>query len=200
MTELKNGFSLSRPVSVLFLGACPAMALTGALLPALAIGLATLGVMLLSNLLLGLLRPLVGSGFLARAVVISCFAAAAGLLMSAFLPELYSLMGVYIAVLAVSMPAYDSAEKTAGDGLLPGLADAVVTGLMFTAALVCLAAVRELLGSGSLAGVGIGFMKNYTIPLLAQAPGGFILFAMELALLQAVIPAKKAENGKEAAE
>ena len=198
MTELKNGFSLSRPVSVLFLGACPAMALTGAVLPALAIGLATLGVMLLSNLLLGLLRPLVGNGFLAKAVVISGFATAAGLLMSAFLPNVYSLMGVYLAVLAVSLPAYDSAEKTASSGLLAGVADAIVTGLIFTVAIVCLAAVREVLGSGSLAGTGIGFMKNYTIPLLAQAPGGFVLFALELALLQAVFPAKKAESGKEA--
>ena len=198
MTERKKDIVAPLAVELLFLGACPALALTGAVLPALAIGLTTLGVMLLSDLVLGLLRPLVGHGFLAKAVVISGFAAAAGLLMSAFLPDVYKLMGVYLAVLAVNMIAYDSAEKTVSAGLFPGVIDAVVTGLVFTVAIVCLAAVREVLGSGSFAGISIGFMKNYTIPLLAQAPGGFVLFALELALLQAIFTAWMAKREKEA--
>ena len=190
MTELKNSCSLSHPVSVLFLGACPAMALTANVLSALGIGLATLCVMLLSNLVLCLLRGLTGGGILAKIVVISFFASAAGMVMNAFLPNVYQLMGVYIAVLAVSLVAFDSAEKAENSGIGSAIVSAVVTGLGFTAALVCMAVVREVLGRGSIAGTSIAFMQGYTIPLLAQAPGGFIVFAILLALLNRFCPAK----------
>lgn len=183
MTELKNSFSLSRPVTVLFLGACPAMALTAHVLSALGIGLATLAVMLLSNLVLGLLRGVTGGRWLIKLVVISFFASAAGMLMNAFLPNVYQLMGVYLAVLAVSLLAFDSAEKTEANGLGSGLADAVVSGLGFTAALCCMAVVREVLGSGSFAGASLSFMQGYTVPILTQAPGGLLVFAVLLAVL-----------------
>ena len=190
MTELKNSFSLSSPASILFLGACPAMALTANVLSALGIGLATLCVMLLSNLVLCLLRGLTGGGVLVKVVVISFFASAAGMLMNAFLPHVYQLMGVYVAVLAVSLVAFDSAEKAEDSGIGSAVVSAVVTGLIFTAALVCMAVVREALGSGSFAGAGIAFMQGYTIPLLAQVPGGFIVFSILLAVLNRFCPAK----------
>ena len=194
MRENKSGSSpraaLSRnPALILFLGACPAMALTASVLPALGIGIATLLVMLLSNLVICALRSVIGDGFVAKVVVISFFASAAGMLMNAFLPDIYRLMGVYIAVLAVSLVAFRSAEETVASGFGRAIADALVTGLVFTAALFCMAAVREIFGSASFAGQSIAFLKNYTVPILAQAPGGFIVFAILLAVLNRFSPA-----------
>ena len=178
------------PVLILFLGACPAMALTANVLSALGIGLAALLVMLLSNLVLGALRKLIGTSFLAKAVVVSFFASLVGMLMNAFLPGVYQLLGVYAAVLAVNLLVFHSAEEADKASLGAGARDAVLTGLCFTAALVCMAVVREVLGSASFAGLPISFLKNYTIPLLAQAPGGFLVFAIELAVIQRLCPAK----------
>ena len=178
------------PALMLFLGACPAMALTNNVLSALGIGVATMLVMLLSNLVLGALRGVVGDGFVAKVVVISFFASAVGMLMNAFAYSVYQLMGVYAAVLAVNLLAFHSAEQAGKNGLGAALADAVVTGLAFTAVLVCVAAVREIFGSASFAGMSIDFLKGYTVPILAQAPGGFIVFAIALAVVNRFMPGK----------
>ena len=189
MTDKKTSLIARSPVPVLFLGACPAMALTANVLSALGIGLAALLVMLLSNLALGALRKIIGTGFLAKIVVISFFASLAGMLMNAFLPGVYQLIGVYMAVLAVSLLVFHSAEEAEKADIGSAARDAIVTGLGFTAALVCMAAVREVLGSASFAGLAIPFLKDYTVPLLAQAPGGFIVFAIELAVINKLCPA-----------
>ena len=179
------------PVLALALGACPAMALTANVLSAVGIGLAALAVMVLSNLVIGALRGVIGNGFLAKLVVICFFATAAAMVMNAYAYSVYQLMGMYASVLAVNLMVFHSAEKAGKDGLGAGLVDAVVTGLVFTLVIVCVAAVREVLGSASIAGHTIEFMKNYTVPLLAQAPGGFIVFAIALAVVNGCRGGKK---------
>lgn len=185
-----------KPVLLLFLGACPAMALSANVLSALAVGAAALLVLLLSNLVLWLLRGIVGTGIVAKLVVVSCFVSAVQLLMNAFLPSIYPMMGVYLAVLAVSMMIFHEAEAAEKGGLGAALVGAAVAGLTFTAAAVVMAAVREVFGSASFAGIPIGALKNYTVPLLAQAPGGFIVFAFLLAVLNKLCPAKAEPAGR----
>lgn len=185
-----------KPVLLLFLGACPAMALSANVLSALAVGVAALLVMLLSNLVLWVLRGIIGTGVLAKLVVISCFVSAVQLLMNAFLPSVYPMMGVYLAVLAVSLLLFHEAESADKGGLGAALGGAIVAGLIFTAAVVCMAAVREVFGSASFAGIEIAALKNYTVPLLAQAPGGFVVFAFVLAVLNKLCPAGKRPDGQ----
>ena len=160
MNECKNSPKLleaigANPVLVLFLGACPALALTADVRSALAIGLAVLAVMLLSSLVIGALRKLIpqSARLAAGVLVTAAFASAADMLMNAYLPGTYKMMSLYLAVVAVDLLAFGSAENAAKTGLGKGLANALLTGICFTVVVLVVAAVRELFGAGSFAGI-----------------------------------------------
>lgn len=184
MNECKNSPKLleaigANPVLVLFLGACPALALTADVRSALAIGLAVLAVMLLSSLVIGALRKLIpqSARLAAGVLVTAAFASAADMLMNAYLPGTYKMMSLYLAVVAVDLLAFGSAENAAKTGLGKGLANALLTGICFTVVVLVVAAVRELFGAGSFAGNEIAFLKDHAVPLLSQASGGFMILA-----------------------
>lgn len=190
MNECKNSPKLleaigANPVLVLFLGACPALALTADVRSALAIGLAVLAVMLLSSLVIGALRKLIpqSARLAAGVLVTAAFASAADMLMNAYLPGTYKMMSLYLAVVAVDLLAFGSAENAAKAGLGKGLANALLTGIYFTVVVLVVAAVRELFGAGSFAGNEIAFLKNHAVPLLSQASGGFMILAFAAAVV-----------------
>ena len=185
------------PVLVLFLGACPAMAVTNSVIGALGMGAAVLLVMLLSSFLISLLGRVIPE----RVRIPACILVTAGfvsivqLLMNAFLPTVYPMLGVYLAVAAVNLLIFSSAERACERGIGASLLDSLLTGLGFLAVLLVMGAVREVLGSGCFAGASLPFFANYNIPLLAQAPGGFLVFA----ILAAVINALFRRDGQESA-
>ena len=190
MNECKNSPKLleaigANPVLVLFLGACPALALTADVRSALAIGLAVLAVMLLSSLVMGALSKLIpqGARLAAGVLVTAAFASAADMLMNAYLPGTYKMMSLYLAVVAVDLLAFGSAENAAKAGLGKGLANALLTGIYFTVVVLVVAAVRELFGAGSFAGNEIAFLKDHAVPLLSQASGGFMILAFAAAVV-----------------
>lgn len=190
MNECKNSPKLleaigANPVLVLFLGACPALALTADVRSALAIGLAVLAVMLLSSLVIGALRKLMpqSARLAAGVLVTAAFASAADMLMNAYLPGTYKMMSLYLAVVAVDLLAFGSAENAAKAGLGKGLANALLTGIYFTVVVLVVAAVRELFGAGSFAGNEIAFLKDHAVPLLSQASGGFMILAFAAAVV-----------------
>jgi len=190
MNECKNSPKLleaigANPVLVLFLGACPALALTADVRSALAIGLAVLAVMLLSSLVIGALRKLIpqGARLAAGVLVTAAFASAADMLMNAYLPGTYKMMSLYLALVAVDLLAFGSAENAAKAGLGKGLANALLTGIYFTVVVLVVAAVRELFGAGSFAGNEIAFLKDHAVPLLSQASGGFMILAFAAAVV-----------------
>ena len=190
MNECKNSPKLleaigANPVLVLFLGACPALALTADVRSALAIGLAVLAVMLLSSLVMGALSKLIpqGARLAAGVLVTAAFASAADMLMNACLPGTYKMMSLYLAVVAVDLLAFGSAENAAKAGLGKGLANALLTGIYFTVVVLVVAAVRELFGAGSFAGNEIAFLKDHAVPLLSQASGGFMILAFAAAVV-----------------
>lgn len=190
MNECKNSPKLleaigANPVLVLFLGACPALALTADVRSALAIGLAVLAVMLLSSLVIGALRKLIpqSARLAAGVLVTAAFASAADMLMNAYLPGTYKMMSLYLAVVAVDLLAFGSAENAAKAGLGKGLANALLTGIYFTVVVLVVAAVRELFGAGSFAGNEIAFLKDHAVPLLSQASGGFMILAFAAAVV-----------------
>lgn len=174
------------PVLLLVLGAAPALGATTDLRAALAMGCAVLLVLLLTTLLLAALRKLVPeSGKLAVTVL-----AAAGicslvqLLMNAFLPAVYQMLGVYLAVVAVNLLVFSGAESGS-------VKDSLLSGLCFFAAVAVLGALREFFGAASFAGLSVGFMQDYKIPFLLQPAGGLMVFAIELAVIQAIFPARE---------
>ena len=162
------------PLMVLFLGACPAMAATATVKGALGMGLAVLVVMVLSNLLIAALRKMINPNALIPVCVIvsAGFVSIVQMLMNAFLPNIYQMLGIYVAVVAVNLVVFGQAEAAAAGN---GVSHAVITGVYFTVMLLVMGVVRELFGNASIFGMDIAFLSNFRISLLSKAPGGFII-------------------------
>ncbi len=200
------------PVFALFLGACPAIAATKDIKSALGMSAAVLAVLLISTVVLGLIKKLVPARARTPVTVLvtaGC-AAAVQLLMQAFLPSAYQLLGVYVAVLAVNLLVFCVGERAGSRPFGAALLDALLTGLGFAAAALVTAAIRELFGAGSFAGLTVPFFETYNMPILRQATGGIAVFAIVLAVVNGICRKKAdvggftaeaagfADNGKEA--
>ena len=178
------------PVLVLFLGSCPAMAASTSVISALGMGAAVLVVMLLSNMLIYALRNAIpkSARLSANILIITAVVSAVQMLMNALLPNVYQMLGVYLAVVAVDLMVYGSAEDAVERSFGKSIVNSLLTGLGFAAAMFVMAAVREILGSGSFAGHGIAFFKTYN-------HGGFVVFAILLAAIQALGGGKTSGKG-----
>lgn len=185
------------PVLVLFLGACPAMAASTSVISALGMGAAVLIVMLLSNMLIYALRNAIpkSARLSANILIITAVVSAVQMLMNALLPNVYQMLGVYLAVVAVDLMVYGSAEDAVEHSFVKSVVNSLLTGLGFAAAMFVMSAVREILGGGSFAGHGIAFFKTYNIPALLQPHGGFVVFAILLAAIQALGGGKTSGKG-----
>lgn len=185
------------PVLVLFLGACPAMAASTSVISALGMGAAVLIVMLLSNMLIYALRNAIpkSARLSANILIITAVVSAVQMLMNALLPNVYQMLGVYLAVVAVDLMVYGSAEDAVERSFVKSVVNSLLTGLGFVAAMFVMSAVREILGGGSFAGHGIAFFKTYNIPALLQPHGGFVVFAILLAAIQALGGGKTSGKG-----
>lgn len=176
------------PVTLLFLGAAPALGASTDVRSALVMSVAVIAVLLCSSLLLGLVRPLLPREALfgAAMLVVAGFASAAQLLLQAFVPTVYEMLGFYAAILAVDLLLFAGAECAAEQGLGKALLNALVSGLLFAVFVLLLAAIRELFGSASFAGQSVEALRNIRISILSQASGGLIVFSLLLALLNAL--------------
>lgn len=168
------------------------MGATGTLLGAVGMGVAVLIVMLLSVAVLGALKKAIPecARIPAAVIVTAGFASLVQMLMNAFLPELFQLMGIYAAVIAVDLLVFGLAEEAAAGTV--GIAAALKTGLRFFVILAVMGLIREVLGSGSVAGFDIPFLADYTIPVLTKAPGGFIVLAFVAGIVSKLHPARAA--------
>ena len=184
------------PVTLLFLGAVPALAASVDMRAALGMSLAVLLVLLCSTLLLGLLRKLIPSEAKLPAAVLTVagFASMAQLLLNAFLPTAASMLGLYLAVLAVDLMIFSAAETALDEGLGAALGRAVLTAVCFAVFALILAALREIFGAASFAGHEIAALKAYRIPLLLQSSGGLILYSILLAVVNRIFPAGQAQG------
>ena len=184
------------PVTLLFLGAVPALAASANVRAALGMSLAVLLVLLCSTLLLGLLRKLIPSEAKLPAAVLTVagFASMAQLLLNAFLPTAASMLGLYLAVLAVDLMIFSAAETALDESLGAALGRAVLTAVCFAVFALILAALREIFGAASFAGHEIAALKAYRIPLLLQSSGGLILYSILLAVVNRIFPAGQAQG------
>ena len=117
------------------------------------------------------------------------------MLMAAFLPSIYNMLGLYVAIVAVTALTSRQAE-VAGEAQSVGEAAkyAVSAGLTLLAVMVVVAVIRELLGSASIAGMDIAFLANYKISALAKAPGAYIVLAMVAACVSKMGMGKEKED------
>ena len=181
--EFMKGLWRENPVFVQVLGMCPVLAVSNTAMNALAMGLATAFVLLMSNLLVSLLRD-----FIPRQVriasyilIIATFVTLTDYAIEAISLDLHKALGAFISLIVANCLILGRAEAFASkNGVGNAALDALGMGAGFTLALFCLGAVRELLGAGSLFGVAVlpGGFEPWIVMILPS--GGFFTLAFWL--------------------
>ena len=173
---ITDGFVKNNPTFVLVLGMCPTLATTTSALNGLEMGLATMFVLVLSNIVISLVAPMVPDKVRIPVyiTVIATFVTVLQLLMQAFTPAAYETLGLFIPLIVVNCIILGRAEAFASKhGVLDSACDGLGVGLGFTCSLTVLGAVREMLGSGSI--FGWNFLGGHDGMLaFVMAPGAFI--------------------------
>ena len=193
LSVLTNGIIKENPVLVLILGTCPTLATTTTVTGAVGMGIAALVVLLCSNIFISLLRKVIPETMRIPCyiVIIAGFVTIVKMLVQAYFPGLYETLGVYLDLITVNCIILGRAEMFAGKNtVLTSALDGIGMGLGFTLALGAMATVREVLGSGSFAGIAIPFMENYKISVMTKAPGGLLVYGLLIALVYAVTKGK----------
>ena len=183
---LLRGIIAENPVLILILGTCPTLATTGNVKSALSMGVAATIVLICSNIVISALRKVIPDTVRVPCyiVIIATFVTAVQMLLQAFLPSIYEMLGVYLALIVVNCVILGRAEMFARKNtVLDSALDGVGMGLGFILALFLMAFVREVFGVGTFMGIEIPFMKNICIPVLAQAPGGFLVYGILIAVM-----------------
>ena len=178
-----NGILKENPTFALVLGMCPTLATTTSAVNGMAMGLATLFVLVCSNIVISLLKNLIPDKVRIPAfiVVIATFVTIVQLTMQAYLPAIYEVLGLFIPLIVVNCIVLGRAEAFAAKNSV-GLSalDGLGMGLGFTLALTVLGAIRELLGSGSIFGLNV-YSDQYAALIFVLAPGAFICLAYLMA-------------------
>ena len=189
LKQFKEGLLDNNPVLVQLLGMCPTLAVTTTVSNAIGMGLAATAVLICSNLFISLLRKFIPKQvrIAAYIVIISGFVTAVELLMRAYFYELYQSLGLFIPLIVVNCIILARAEAFASKNKpLPSIIDGAAMGLGFTFALVLLAFVRELLGSGKIFGWAIpGYSENPMVIFVLPA-GAFISLGLVIAAVQKI--------------
>ena len=180
-----NGILKENPTFVLVLGMCPTLATTTSAINGMSMGLATLFVLVCSNIVISLLKNLIPDKVRIPAfiVVIATFVTLVQLLMQAYLPAIYDVLGLFIPLIVVNCIVLGRAEAFAAKNSV-GLSalDGLGMGLGFSLALTLLGAVRELLGTGTCFGLSV-FPENYGALIFVLAPGAFIALAYLMVII-----------------
>ena len=193
LSTLTNGILRENPVLVLILGTCPTLAVTTNVFAAFGMGLATLAVLICSNMIISALRNVIPDNVRIPCyiVIIAGFVTVVQMLVHAFFPELYEMLGVYLALIVVNCIILGRAEMFASKNpVVRSALDGVGMGIGFTLALCAIATVREVLGAASFAGIEISALADYKIEFLVKAPGGMLVYGLMIALVYAITSGK----------
>ena len=182
--ELTKGFLAENPVLRLVLGTCPTLAVSTSVTNAIGMGLSASAVLICSNIVISALRKVIPSKVRIPAyiVVIASFVTIVQMIVKAFAPSLDESLGVYLPLIVVNCIILGRAEAFAGKNkVLASAVDGLGMGIGFTAALLAMAIVRELLGAGSFAGHAIPLLSSYPMTVFILPPGGFFVFGILMA-------------------
>ncbi len=183
--DFVNGIWKQNPVFVQVLGMCPVLAVSNTAINALAMGLATAFVLVMSSVAVSSLRRIVPNQvrIVTFILVIATFVTIVDYLIQAISLELHKSLGAFISLIVVNCLILGRAEAFASKhGLSRSLLDALGMGLGFTLALLCLGGVRELLGNGSLFGMPMLGEQFQPWTVMMLPPGGFFTLAAWLLL------------------
>ena len=182
-----KGFFKENPTFVLLLGMCPTLATTTSAINGLSMGLATLFVLVLSNIAISAIAPLVPDKvhIPVYIVVIATFVTILQFAMQAYTPAMYTTLGLFIPLIVVNCIVLGRAEAFASkNGILDSALDGFGIGLGFTLSLTILGIVREILGSGSV--FGYRFITGDGILVFVMAPGAFLALGYLMVLFNKI--------------
>jgi electron transport complex protein RnfE len=175
-----KGIIKDNPVFVMLLGMCPTLGVTSSAFNGLGMGIATLFVLLMSNIVVSLVKSQIPSKVRIPAfiIIIASFVTIVEMVLEAFIPFLYEQLGIFSPLIVVNCLILGRAEAFASkNNLIPSIIDALGMGIGFTIALTILGAVREILGSGSLFDFRMVSEDASTLILFILPPGAFIALA-----------------------
>ena len=194
LKELYRGLIKENPIFVLLLGMCPTLGVTGSAINGLGMGLASMTVLIASNVVIASVKNIIPDKVRIPAfiVIIAAFVTMIDLSMAAYLPDLHAQLGLFIPLIVVNCLILGRAEAFASkNGIAASVLDGLVMGLGFTFALTLLGSAREMLGAGSI--FGFKFIPETAdgMLLFIMPPGAFIVLGFLIAIVNKMT-AKKA--------
>ena len=197
--RLYNGIVKENPTFVLTLGMCPTLAVTTSAVNGLGMGLTTMVVLALCNLIISALRKIIPDKVRIPAfiVIAASLVTMMQLLLQGFIPSLYDSLGIYIPLIVVNCIILGRAESYASrNPVLPSLFDGIGMGLGFTIGLTSIGIVREVIGAGQIFGKQIMPSSYEPVTIFILAPGAFFVLA-GLVAIQNKVKRNAANKGKE---
>ena len=177
--RLHNGIIKENPTFVMMLGMCPTLAVTSSAINGLGMGLSTMVVLILSNILISMLRKIIRDKVRIPAfiVIVASFVTIVQLLLQAYIPVLYDALGVYIPLIVVNCIILGRAESYASKNpVLASAFDGLGMGIGFTVGLTLIGIFREILGAGAIFGYTV-LPSAVNISIFVMAPGAFFVLA-----------------------
>ena len=193
LSVLCRGIIKENPVLVLILGTCPTLATTKTVDGAFGMGIAAMLVLICSNVFISLLRNIIPNTMRIPCyiVIIAGFVTIVKMLVQAYLPDLYTTLGVYLDLITVNCIILGRAEMFASkNNVVRSALDGVGMGIGFTIALCVMATIREVFGCATFAGMPIPFLENYKIEILVKSPGGLLVYGLLIALIYVITNGK----------
>ena len=184
---ITKGRLKENPTFVLILGMCPTLGVTSSAINGMGMGVATMAVLIMSNMVIAMIKNLIPDKVRIPAfiVVIASFVTIIEMLMKAYVPALYASLGVFIPLIVVNCIILGRAEAFASkNGVIDSALDGIGIGLGFTLSLTIIGMVREALGAGSI--FGYNFAGDVMPLLFILAPGGFIVLGYLMVLFNKI--------------
>lgn len=175
-----KGIVKENPIFVMLLGMCPTLGVTSSAFNGLGMGVATMFVLIMSNVVVSLVKSQIPSKVRIPAfiIIIASFVTIVEMILEAFVPFLYEQLGIFIPLIVVNCIILGRAEAFASkNNAFSSLIDGLGMGIGFTLALTVLGATREILGNGSLFGLRFLSENANTFILFILPPGAFIALA-----------------------
>ena len=182
---ITNGIIKENPTFVLLLGMCPTLATTTSSINGMSMGLATMFVLICSNIVVSLIKNLTPDKVRIPVfvVVIASFVTILQMCLKAYLPEINKSLGLFIPLIVVNCIILGRAEAFAcKNGPVASFCDGIGIGLGFTLGLTLLGTVREFFGAGSIFGFTL-LPETYNVLLFILPPGAFISLGYLIAIV-----------------
>ena len=194
--QLKEGLLTQNPVLVQMLGLCSTMAITTSIMNGLGMGVSVLIILTASNVVISAIRKIVPDKIRIAMfiVVIAGFVTCVDLLLQAFFQSIAESLGVFIPLIVVNCIILGRAESFSyKNGVAASFVDGICQGLGYTAVLLVMCFIRELLGAGTLAGFRL-IPEQFPIGILTLPVGGFLVLGFLIAAMQWAL--SKSKEGK----